>query len=367
MSKKSAKIAALIESCQGQGHDAHYLGYFKCFNEGYYYEAHDVLEELWLGDRQGPNYSFYKGLIQLAGAFVHLQKNRLKPSFALFNLAKANLLKYPALHEDLDLATVLSLISEWSCDLEKNGFLTNPYLTKPAPKLELMPHTSPSKGTFLIATRNKHKIQEIRAMIGENFAWLNLADYPDAPEVVEDAVTFEGNAHKKSHELALWLHRKRKALDDIQSPLLVLADDSGLEVDALNGAPGVYSARFAAIDSQLPGNSKDADNNAKLLRMLTGVEPARKTARFRCVIALTIIPSAQTNPADWKVEIFDGKCEGRIAESPAGQGGFGYDPLFVPDGHDCSFAELGEAVKNKISHRAMAMEGLRKFLGVAGM
>src|ERR1043166_10226591 len=99
MSKKSAKIAALIDDCAGQKFDPHYLGYFKLFNQELFYEAHDVLEELWLANRAGPNYSFYKGLIQLAGAFVHLQKNRLRPSAALFKLARTNLAKYPALHD----------------------------------------------------------------------------------------------------------------------------------------------------------------------------------------------------------------------------------------------------------------------------
>src|SRR6266436_8492604 len=103
MSKKSGKIADLIAGCRGRDLDAHYLGYFVCFNQGLFYEAHDVLEELWLADRQGPNYSFYKGMIQLAGAFVHLQKNRLRPSAALFKLARTNLGKYPAIHDHLDL------------------------------------------------------------------------------------------------------------------------------------------------------------------------------------------------------------------------------------------------------------------------
>src|SRR4051812_6479538 len=102
MSKKSAKIAAMIESFQGRELDAHYLGYFACFNEGLYYEAHDVLEELWLAGRGTSTDRFYKGLIQLTGAFVHLQKNRLGPANALFNLAKANLQQYPGRFEELD-------------------------------------------------------------------------------------------------------------------------------------------------------------------------------------------------------------------------------------------------------------------------
>jgi predicted metal-dependent hydrolase len=118
MSKKSAKIAALIEKCRGQELDAHYLGYFECFNQQLFYEAHDVLEELWLPDRQGPNGSFYKGLIQLAGAFVHLQKGRPGPAAALFKLAQANLAAYPAVHERLDVGAVLALIGHWLAALE---------------------------------------------------------------------------------------------------------------------------------------------------------------------------------------------------------------------------------------------------------
>lgn len=131
MSKKSAKIAALIESCQGQDLDAHYLGYFACFNDGLFYEAHDVLEELWLADRLGPDGDFYKGLIQFAGAFVHLQKHtelrpRLRPSSSLFKLARANLSKYPPLHHRLDVNRVLGLAEDWIGRLEASGFTVNP-------------------------------------------------------------------------------------------------------------------------------------------------------------------------------------------------------------------------------------------------
>ncbi|MDB6023392.1 MAG: hypothetical protein JWQ04_3249 [Pedosphaera sp.] len=137
MSKKSAKIAALIESCRGRDLDAHYLGYFECFNQGLFYEAHDVLEELWLADRQGPNYAFHKGLIQLAGAFVHLQKQRLRPAAALFKLAGANLKKYPAMHEHLDVAHVLALIERWLHELESKDFTSNPLTAVNAPRLHL--------------------------------------------------------------------------------------------------------------------------------------------------------------------------------------------------------------------------------------
>ncbi|MBI3880325.1 MAG: DUF309 domain-containing protein [Verrucomicrobia bacterium] len=137
MSKKSAKIAALIESCRGQALDAHYLGYFRCFNEGLFYEAHDVLEELWLAQWHGPNHSFYKGLIQFAGAFVHLQKQRLRPAAALFKLARTNLEKYLATHEQLDVAAVLGHIAEWLARLEAANFERNPFDGTNAPRVEL--------------------------------------------------------------------------------------------------------------------------------------------------------------------------------------------------------------------------------------
>jgi uncharacterized protein len=137
VSKKSGKIAALIENCRGGEFDAHYLGYFECFNQQLFYEAHDVLEELWLGQRDGPNYSFYKGLIQLAGAFVHLQKNRLRPAAALFKLADANLRKYPATYEKLETEKVVALIADWLRRLEAGGFEANPLQAGTAPELKL--------------------------------------------------------------------------------------------------------------------------------------------------------------------------------------------------------------------------------------
>lgn len=137
MSKKSAAIAALIAGCQGQRHDAHYLGFFECFNRGLFYEAHDVLEELWLAERKGPNDAFYKGLIQLAGAFVHLQKNRLRPSAALFKLAHSNLEKYPPLHQDLDITVVIQLIQAWLNRLEAAEFQLNPLASNGPPELRL--------------------------------------------------------------------------------------------------------------------------------------------------------------------------------------------------------------------------------------
>jgi uncharacterized protein len=139
VSHKSARIATMIESFQGRELDAHYLGYFDCFNRQLFYEAHDVLEDLWLPDRHGANGNFYKGLIQLAGAFVHLQKNRLRPSAALFKLAQANLEKYPRVHEQLDLVAVLELIANWLKSLESENFTVNPLTIKNVPRLALLP------------------------------------------------------------------------------------------------------------------------------------------------------------------------------------------------------------------------------------
>lgn len=142
VSRKSAKIAELIEGCQGRDLDAHYLGYFECFNRGLFYESHDVLEELWLADRHGPDGGYYKGLIQFAGAFVHLQKHtslrpRLRPAAALFKLARTNLGNYPAGHHRLDVLNVLKVIEDWLARLEAGAFEINPLTPGNAPQLEL--------------------------------------------------------------------------------------------------------------------------------------------------------------------------------------------------------------------------------------
>lgn len=219
----------------------------------------------------------------------------------------------------------------------------------------------------LIATRNTHKVEEIRSILGDQFQFLTLRNFPDAPEVHEDAATFAGNATKKAVELANWC----SAQDAPGRPALVLADDSGLEVDALNGAPGVHSARFAALDSARPGNSPDMENNAKLLRLLKDVPWEKRSARFRCVIALCPVPAHRASlaspvcyadEAELGVQLFEGKCEGRIGFEAKGRGGFGYDPLFVPEGYDQTFAELGEGVKNRFSHRSRALAALKRKL-----
>lgn len=221
--------------------------------------------------------------------------------------------------------------------------------------------------TLLIATRNAHKVGEIRAILGGGFRLLTLNDFPTAPKVVEDAATFVGNAAKKAIELAKWLTGSQPSTLNSQ-PLFVLADDSGLEVDALNGAPGVHSARFAAMDSAKSGNTSDADNNTELLCLLKNVPPEKRVARFRCVIALVGVPEGKIEAAspvcyadEFEPQTFDGVCEGRILFAPRGRNGFGYDPLFVPAGFEQTFAELGDEVKNKLSHRAKALAKLKAY------
>jgi XTP/dITP diphosphohydrolase len=201
-------------------------------------------------------------------------------------------------------------------------------------------------------------VGEIRAILGGASQFLTLNDFPDPPKVVEDAGTFAGNATKKAVELARWLAVTFPPTRHA-SPLFVLADDSGLEVDALDGAPGVHSARFAALDSAKSGNTSDADNNARLLQLLKDVPLEKRRARFHCVIALVAVDSQS---AIRHPQLFDGACEGRIGFAPRGKNGFGYDPLFVPVGFEQSFAELGEDVKNKLSHRAKALEKLKTYL-----
>lgn len=230
----------------------------------------------------------------------------------------------------------------------------------------------PGMMNMAIATRNAHKAGEIQAMLGQRFAYWTLDRFPAAPATVEDASSFEGNARKKAMELARWLagHSPVPSAGEKDTYWLVLADDSGLEVDALNGAPGVLSARFSAT----PGgpNATDAQNNAKLLQLLSSVPAEKRTARFRCVIALAAVLPITEKPFDRlfphppeSVLLFGGACEGRIAFEPQGREGFGYDPLFIPDGYKESFGQLGESIKNKISHRAQALAQIRDRLSAS--
>ena len=221
----------------------------------------------------------------------------------------------------------------------------------------------------VLATRNAHKVGEIRAILGREFRCISLSDFVDPPEVVEDAGTFAGNATKKAVALARWLSvTQREVGKSMGGEFYVLADDSGLEVDALGGAPGVHSARFAAVDAGKPGNSPTAENNAKLLRLLANVPPEQRTARFRCVLALTPVPRPEpgsaspvclADEAELTIGLFEGTCEGRIGFEPRGRGGFGYDPLFIPQGYEATLGELSEQVKNSISHRARALAQLK--------
>ncbi|WP_031513059.1 XTP/dITP diphosphatase [Desulfofalx alkaliphila] len=184
---------------------------------------------------------------------------------------------------------------------------------------------------MVLASGNQGKLTELKTMLAHlNIEVLSLADYPEMPETVEDGHSFESNAQKKAREAAEY------------TGLLALADDSGLEVDFLNGQPGVHSARFA-------GEPKDdAANNEKLLQLLKGLPWEKRTARFRCVIAICT-PAGEMYTAD-------GSCAGFILEQSRGDGGFGYDPLFYVPQYDKTFAELTMEEKNKISHRGIALK-----------
>ena len=187
---------------------------------------------------------------------------------------------------------------------------------------------------LVVATRNRHKTREIEDILGPQFSVRDLAAHRDVPEIRESGTSFEENAKYK----ALTASR--------QLPVMVIADDSGLEVDALGGAPGIYSARYAGA------NATDRDKIDKLLRELERVRATddRRHARFRCVVAL-----ARNGDL---LGMFEGTVQGRITDTARGDSGFGYDPIFVPDGFEQTFGELSEEMKNTISHRAKAIRAL---------
>ncbi|NLM36605.1 MAG: XTP/dITP diphosphatase [Firmicutes bacterium] len=190
---------------------------------------------------------------------------------------------------------------------------------------------------LVLASRNKGKLRELKMLLaGLPWEICSLAEFPDVPEVAEDGRTFRDNALKKAGFVAKTLQ------------MWALADDSGLEVDYLNGAPGVFSARFAGA------HGDDVKNNEKLLALLDGVPWAQRTARFRCALAF-VSPAGVA----WTTE---GTCEGFIALAARGEGGFGYDPLFYLPEYDRTMAELPEEEKNRISHRAVAMRQFRNYL-----
>ena len=192
--------------------------------------------------------------------------------------------------------------------------------------------------TIIAASRNQHKITEIEAItkkFGMNIVSRDEAGIPKF-EIEEDGETFEENSFKKANEIMKVCGK------------ITIADDSGLMVDYLGGAPGVYSARFAGED----GN--DTKNNEKLLMLLEGVSYKERRAKFVSVITMVYPDGTQLAAR--------GECEGHIIDAPVGENGFGYDPLFVPDGYQRTFAQLSTEEKNQISHRAKALKQLEKLL-----
>ena len=196
---------------------------------------------------------------------------------------------------------------------------------------------------IVFATNNQHKLDEIRQILGSKFEVFSLNDIGCHEEIPEDHDTLQENALQKAEYIA-----EKYGYD-------CFADDTGLEVDALGGEPGVHSARYAAIDGDGSESHDSEANMRKLLRKL-GNNNNRK-ARFRTVIAL-LETDGNGNRAE---KSFEGIVEGRIAHEKSGEEGFGYDPIFVPDGYDQSFAELGADIKNTISHRARAVKKLAEY------
>jgi len=195
---------------------------------------------------------------------------------------------------------------------------------------------------LLIATRNAHKTREFRELLARAFEVIDLSSFPEIAIPEETGRTFEDNATLKAIAASKKL------------PSLVIADDSGLEVDALGGAPGIFSARYAGE------NAGELPNVNKLLRELRkrNIATEKRSARFRCVIAL-----AQNAKV---LGVFEGFVEGKIVDPPRGSGGFGYDPIFEPKGFDRTFAEMTPESKNQISHRGQAIAALRKALREIG-
>lgn len=190
---------------------------------------------------------------------------------------------------------------------------------------------------IVLATRNEGKRAELERMLADlPFEVRTLRDYPDVPPLPEEGETYEANARSKALTVARWVGE------------LALADDSGLEVDYLEGRPGVRSARF------LGEEATDEDRNREILRLLAGVPPENRTARYRAVVAVAF--------PDGRVRTFEGTCEGAIALEPRGRGGFGYDPIFYVPELDRTVAELTPAEKDWISHRGQALRKAREFL-----
>jgi len=193
------------------------------------------------------------------------------------------------------------------------------------------------KTEMILGTRNHGKIAEFRSLFkGMQIKLLSFYDFPDVPPVVEDGKTFQENAAKKAKAIAKATGR------------IAVSDDSGLEVDFLKGVPGVYSARFAGE------RATDRDNARKVLKRLDGAAWEERSARFVCVIC-SATPKGKTVSAE-------GTCTGTISFEMRGSHGFGYDPIFIPDGYTLTMAEMEPELKNRISHRADAMNKFRKAL-----
>ncbi len=191
---------------------------------------------------------------------------------------------------------------------------------------------------MVIATRNEKKKEEIKNLLKDlDLVIVSLKDYPRLPEIKEEGKTFRDNAVKKAELVAGFTNK------------WTLADDSGLEVDVLDGRPGVYSARFAGKEQD------DQANIRKLLRLMKDVPREERQARFRCVVAIR-------GPGGEAIKAFNGVCEGLISFKPRGNFGFGYDPVFIVPAYDKTFAELGPTIKDRISHRARALNQARTFI-----
>ena len=204
---------------------------------------------------------------------------------------------------------------------------------------------------IVFATNNQHKLDEIRSILGDTIEVLSLKDIGCDVDIPETGKTLEENALQKAQYIYNHYH------------ISVFADDTGLEVDALNGAPGIYSARYASMEAGAHEASHDAEANmSRLLRELG--ENNNRRARFRTVIALIlkkdVCPCGCTSIKE--IHQFEGIVEGQIIKERRGGEGFGYDPIFQPDGYEETFAELGMEIKNHISHRARAVKKLADFL-----
>lgn len=216
--------------------------------------------------------------------------------------------------------------------------------------------------TAILASQNKNKIKEIRDILIKYGMDVITRDDAGLPkdDIEETGTTFEENSMLKA-SVIMDMINKDPVLVEKYAKSLVIADDSGLMVDALGGAPGVHSARYAGEKCSY------SDNNAKLLAELDGVETPERNAHFTTVITM-IFPSEEGTPkeavkqGDRFVLVARGECHGHIATELRGEGGFGYDPVFIPDGYDQSFAELGTDFKNTISHRARALAELERML-----